>query len=62
MNEGAELIIIRKSYTPEEYPPIVEVCGKNIRDLSEQERKWLQAEMVNVGASAENIIKEVLDD
>lgn len=62
MNEGAELIIIRKSYTKEEYPVIVQVCGENIRKLSEQERKWLQAEMVNVGASADIIIKEVLDD
>lgn len=62
MNEGAELIIIRKSYTREEYPVILQLCGENIRNLSEQERKWLQAEMINVGARADDIIKEVIND
>ena len=59
MNEGQELIIIRKSYTPETYPPIVEVCGKAVRDLNPTEVHYLKKIVNDLN---EKIVDEVLDD
>lgn len=59
MNEGRELVIIRKSYTPEEYPPIVEVCGDQIRQLSVAELHFLRKVLNDI---SDKIVDEVIDD